>query len=114
MHKGQLVSGFVGGVNYSKKYPDLMEFNEFEFVDKNLDWSNYNCRSRRLELGRCSDAFMAFMDLGKDERDEHIDELKRLIWYSKVVLGEEKHQLNRKKAFDELRIGELFAKYGVK
>ena len=111
--KSDLLTGFVGGIHYSKKYPEIADFDVMQFKDvgNEIDWPNYNRRSALVECCKVRDAVVGYMDLKKDERELYIDDLKNLIWYSMVVLDEEKHRLNRKKAFEALGIANLFEKY---
>ena len=111
MSKMDLAAGFVGGVHYGKQYPDLLDFDPMKYADPTYVNSHYNEKCKQRELGRCSRVIQEYAELGRAARLERIEDLKRIIWYSMVVIDEEKHQLNRQKAFEELGIKEIFDKY---
>lgn len=111
MSNSDLAAGFVGGIYYGQEYPDLMTFDPMKYMDPTVDLTNYSSSRKRQELALCSDAIMSFMDLKRSEREERIDDLKHIIWYSMVICDEEKHQLNKQKAYEDLGMDEIFYKY---
>ena len=111
MSKMDLAAGFIGGVQYGKNYPDLLEFDPMIYADPTYANPNYSEVCKQRELGRCSRAIEGYAYMKRDEHLERIDDLKRIIWYSMVVIDEEKHQLNRQKAYEDLGMKEIFDKY---
>jgi len=111
MSKADLAAGFVGGVHYGKNYPDLLEFDPMKFADPTYTNPNYSEACKRREMSRCSRAIEGYASMKMDEREERVDDLKRIIWYSMVVIDEEKHQLDRQRAYKELGMKDIFEKY---
>ena len=109
--KHHIVTGFVGGINYAKRHPDFMDFDVSKYHNPDLDWSRYNRRGALAIIGRCNRAAESFFDMKKEEREKNIEDLKKIIWYTEVVLDEEKLQLDRNAAFNDLGMDQIFKKY---